>query len=185
MPFDCTPILDSPTQFSGIDGKGGEIRVFRIAAPIRSSPIPDWYMSREAVNTATAVLIRARELIADERHWCKGTLARGWFDVPVPVQSRSARRFCTIGAIHRAGRELGFPVGDACSALEWQTIRTIPYWNDARRRTHAEVIAALDAAIATLEFNTRFVALLDHAAEMRVGCPTDDTQRAAMASLDE
>jgi len=56
-----------------------------------------------------------------------------------------------MGAIERAGRELAFPTENACSALEWQTIRTIPYWNDARRRTHAEIVAALDAAIATLD----------------------------------
>jgi hypothetical protein len=70
--------------------------------------------------------------------------------VPVPIHSRFARRFCAIGAIYRAGRDLGLPVDGACSALEWQTVRTIPYWNDGRRRTHAEVIAAFDAAIVAL-----------------------------------
>jgi len=151
MPFDCTPVIDPPKKCSVIGGNGVEIRILCLAAPTKSSPIPNWYLRREAVDTATAVLTRAREIISDERRWCKGTLARGWFDVPVPVQSRFARRFCAMGAIERAGRELGFPTENACSALEWQTIRTIPYWNDARRRTHAEIVAALDAAIATLD----------------------------------
>ena len=51
----------------------------------------------------------------------------------------------------RAGRRLGLPVNDARRALEWQTVRPIPDWNDERRRTHGEVIAAFDAAIATLD----------------------------------
>jgi len=151
MPFDCTPVIDPPKQLSVIGGNGVERRILRFAPPTRSGPIPDWYMRRGAVETATAVLTRARETISNERRWCKGTLARGWLDVPVPVHSRFARRFCAIGAIERAGRVLGLPVEDACNALEWQTIRTIPYWNDARRRTHAEVVAAFDAAIARLD----------------------------------
>ena len=152
MPFDCTPVIDPPKQFSPIAGTGVEVRFVSItAATTTHSRARCWYMSREAVATATAVLSRARHLISDERRWCKGTLARGWLDVPVPIHSRLARRFCAIGAIYRAGRELGLPVGDACGALEGQTIRTIPYWNDGRRRTHAEIIAAFDAAIATLD----------------------------------
>ena len=152
MPFDCTPVIDPPKQFSLIAGSGVEVRFVSITAPTTThNPTRYWYMGREAVATAAAVLTKARDLISDERRWCKGTLARGWFDVPVPVQSRFARRFCAMGAIERAGRELGFPTENACSALEWQTIRTIPYWNDARRRTHAEIVAALDAAIATLD----------------------------------
>ena len=148
MPFDCTPVSDPLKQFSLIDGSGVEVRFLSITAPTTTPSCPRyWYMSREAVATAAAVLTKARDLISDERRWCKGTLARGWLDVPVTIQSRFARRFCAIGAIYRAGRELGLPVADACSALEWQTVRTIPYWNDARRRTHADVVAAFDAAI--------------------------------------
>ena len=151
MPFDCTPIVDPPKQLSAVvDGDGVRTRILRIATATRCRPIAAWYESGDAIRNAAAVLTRARDLISDERYWCKGTLARGWFDVPVPVQSRFARRFCAIGAIERAGRELGLPTENACSALEWQTIRSIPYWNDARRRTHAEVVAAFDAAIVAL-----------------------------------
>ena len=151
MPFDCTPVIDPPKQFSLIAGSGVEVRFVSITAPTTThSPTRYWSMSGEAVATATAVLSKARDLISEERRWCKGTLARGWLDVPVPIHSRFARRFCAIGAIYRAGRDLGLPVDGACSALEWQTVRTIPYWNDGRRRTHAEVVAAFDAAIVAL-----------------------------------
>ena len=152
MPFDGTPVIEPPKQFSLIAGSGVEVRFLSITAPTTTpSCTRCWYMSREAVASATAVLTKARDLISHERRWCKGTLARGWLDVPVPIQSRFARRFCAIGAIYRAGRELALPVGDACSVLEWQTVRTIPYWNDGRRRSHADVVAAFDAAIATLD----------------------------------
>src|ERR1051326_4223583 len=143
MPFDGTPVIEPPKQFSLIAGSGVEVRFLSITAPT-TTPSRDHYrnISREAAPTATAVLTKARDLISDDRRWCKGTLARGWLDVPVSIHSRFARRFCAIGAIYRAGRELGLPVADACSALERQTVRTIPYWNDGGRRRHADVLAA-------------------------------------------
>ena len=90
---------------------------------------------------------RSRELISDERRWCKRSFAFTWLEIPVPVGSRYARRFCALGAIIRAGRELGLPVDDASRALEWQTVRPVIDWNDDKLRTRAEVVAAFDAAI--------------------------------------
>ena len=54
----------------------------------------------------------------------------------------------------RAGRELGLPVKEASKALEWQTVRPVPDWNDDARRTHADVIATFDSAIAALDRST-------------------------------
>ena len=51
----------------------------------------------------------------------------------------------------RAGRELGLQVKDAERALKRQTVSGIAGWNDAAERTHAEVIAAFDAAIEALD----------------------------------
>src|ERR1700716_2922195 len=73
-------------------------------------------------------------------------LSPGW-TFPVPVGSRYARRFCALGAIIRAGRDLGLPVENASRALEWQTVRPVIEWNDDKLRTHAEVVAGFDAAI--------------------------------------
>jgi hypothetical protein len=56
-----------------------------------------------------------------------------------------------MGAIRRAGRELGLPTRNAFHALEWQTVRPILDWNDDRHRTHAQVVTAFDAAIVALE----------------------------------
>src|SRR5438067_179058 len=96
---------------------------------------------------ATAVLLRARQLLAVERHWGKGSFARSWLDIPGPARSVLAQRYCALGAIMRAGRELGLPTEAACKALELQTGVPIADWNDDRLRTHSEVTAAFDAAI--------------------------------------
>jgi len=50
----------------------------------------------------------------------------------------------------RAGRELSVPVQDACIALEWQVGRQVQDWNDDASRTHADLVAAFDDAIAAL-----------------------------------
>jgi hypothetical protein len=153
MPFDCTPVIDRPKQVSttGVDTPG--ISVIARSRAVLPRPIPPWYMNRkpERIDAAVAVLARAREIISDERHWCKRSFAVAWLDLPVHVGSRYARRFCALGAIKRAGRELWLPVKDAKRALEWQTVRPVADWNDDKARTHAEVVAAFDAAIATLD----------------------------------
>jgi hypothetical protein len=151
MPFDCTPILEKQVSFAAGASLGFGINS-RLPEPIRFRSLPPWYVSRrpECVDAAVAVLSRARELISDERRWCKRAFAVAWLDVPVHAGSRFARRYCALGAIKRAGRELGLPVDDANRALEWQTIIPVADWNDDRRRTHAEVVIAFDAAIAAL-----------------------------------
>src|SRR5947209_20319732 len=154
MPFDCTPVIDPPKQIpnTGVDALGISV-IARSTGPVRPRPIPPWYVNRQAesVDAALAVLSRARELISDERRWCKRAFAVAWLDIPVHAGSRFARRYCALGAIKRAGRELGLPVDDANRALEWQTIIPVAGWNDARKRTHAEVVVAFDAAIAALD----------------------------------
>jgi hypothetical protein len=114
-------------------------------------PLPHCYLPQNRINAAVAVLARARALIAEEQRWCKRSFARAWFDIPVPVHSRFARRFCALGAIRRAGRELRVSTQDASNALRWQTVLPVPDWNDDTRRTHAEVVVAFDAAIAALD----------------------------------
>jgi hypothetical protein len=154
MPFDCTQVIDQPKQVSIAEVNALGISALSPAAvTVRSRPIPAWYLGRppRSTDAAVAVLTRARELISDERRWCKRAFAVTWLDLPVPVGSRYARRFCALGAIMRAGRELRLPVDDASRALEWQTVIQVADWNDDKVRTHAEVIAAFDAAIAPLD----------------------------------
>ena len=152
MPFDCT--IESPKQ-SHLDASNvPDLAIHRRSDPFNVRPIRAWHATRrpESIGTSIAVLVRARQLIADEWRWCKGAFARSWLSIPVPADWVLARRFCALGAIRRAGRELQLRTPEACMALEWQTIgRPIHDWNDDPKRTHAEVISAFDRAIAALE----------------------------------
>jgi hypothetical protein len=153
MPFDCTPIIDTSDRSTVVDGDFRSLRtVSWTAATVRTRPMPGWHVSRRLGCTAEtlAVLVRARALLSDERRWCKGSFARSWLDIPVPSRSVFAQRYCALGAIMQAGRELGLPTKEACKALEWQTVIPVADWNDNRLRTHAEVIAVFDAATAQL-----------------------------------
>jgi len=157
MPFDCTPVIDQTKQIpdAAVAALGLTV-IARSTGPVRSRPLPPWYVNRqpESVDAAVAVLSRARVLISDERRWCKRAFAFTWLDIPVTVTSRYARRFCALGAIKRAGRDLRLPVDNASRALEWQTVRPVIDWNDDKLRTHAEVVAAFDAAIDALAVMT-------------------------------
>src|SRR3979490_1933681 len=105
MPFDCAPIIDAPKSLPAL---AGDVQ-FRTNPPkpdaIVVRLIPAWHASRrpECVGDTLAVLTGARALLADERRWCKGSFARGWRDLPVSVGWFSARRYCALGAIMRAG----------------------------------------------------------------------------------
>jgi hypothetical protein len=150
MPFDCSPNAYFPKQ---LPAAGDETPGFgtnpAIAQTVQAKPFPAWILNsqRECAGDTLAVLVRARELIADERRWCQRSFARSWLDIPVPVGSALVRRYCALGAIKRAGLELGLPADKARSAIKQQTVRSVADWNDDPLRTHAEVLAAFDACI--------------------------------------
>jgi hypothetical protein len=158
MPFDGTPVANAPKRLYAV---GSDLLHFGTtptppAYTATSRPIPAWHSSRrpEYVGDTLAVLARAQELIADERRWCRRSFALSWFNVPVSPHSAAARRYCALGAVMHASRKLGSPVEQARNALEWQTARPVQDWNDDPLRTHAEVVAAFDAAIAALHCTT-------------------------------
>ena len=66
----------------------------------------------------------------------------------MPVGSIVARRYCAVGVIMRAARELSVSAEDACVALEWQVGRPVQDWNHDPLQTHAGIIAGFDGAIA-------------------------------------
>ena len=157
MPFDSTSVTGDLKQLCTAENAALHLSTGRqTAEAVVIRPIPAWHssMHSEQIGNTLRVLVRARELIVDERRWCRRAFARGWGGIPVPVQSLAARRFCAVGAIRRAGRELGLSVNDARGALEWQTVCPAQDWNDAPARTHRDVLAAFDAAIVTLESAT-------------------------------
>jgi hypothetical protein len=157
MPFDCTPSTYFPKQ---LPAEGDDIPSFGTnpgkVDTVQAKPVPASVLNRQLECTADtlAVLARARELIAEERRWCQRSFARSWLDIPVPVRSALVRRYCALGAITRAGLELGLPADEARSAIKRQTVRSVADWNDDPLRTHADVLAAFDACIATIYGST-------------------------------
>src|SRR3954468_22815037 len=153
MPFDATPVNEHPRRLLALNPSllaFGAMPQSSEAAGFR--PVPAWHSARdpERVGETIGVLARGRELIADERRWCRRSFARGWGVIPVSAKSTVAQRFCALGAIMRAAHELDLQVVEARTALEWQTGRPIQDWNDDPVRRHAEVMARFDAAIAAL-----------------------------------
>ena len=98
-------------------------------------------------------LRRARALIADPQTWTKGTAARAADGSKCNARDDTAVMFCMVGAVARSTFKPGHftaayhhlrdstPGATAYGALE--------AWNDAKHRTHADVLHALDEAIAT------------------------------------
>src|SRR5947207_10158922 len=153
MPFDATPIGQAET-ISTFNRAAFDVSArFVITDNPRLMPIPPWQSSLhpERVGGTLRVLMRARELLADEQRWCRRTYARGWRGIPVPVQSAGAHRFCALGAIMRAGGELELPIGDAHSVLEWQTARPVQDRHDDPLPSHRDVLGAFGACITPLD----------------------------------
>src|SRR5262245_15593405 len=97
------------------------------------------------------VLERARALIADERHWCPGELARDAMGSPVSPIDRSARQRCALGALVAAAQQF---IGDPDLAHHLATTAMRPlvgataltHINDSEG--HAAVLDLFDLAIA-------------------------------------
>lgn len=147
MPFDCAPIIENKRATIGeaalVSGRAfGNTEPIKVR-PMRSSPSK---RGGNGVNSIVAVLVRARALIEDERRWCQGSFAR-CYRFAVPFSSMFARRFCAIGAVMRASRQLMLRAEDACMALQSGIGRAVEDWNDDPKRTHAEVLALFDATI--------------------------------------
>jgi hypothetical protein len=96
------------------------------------------------------VLVAARKLIEKPENWCQHGYALADDDDGTSPLNKRAVKWCMAGACYRAaGRPVHFSDPDAIKLLERITSANwIPDWNDAPDRTHAEVLAAFDKAIA-------------------------------------
>jgi hypothetical protein len=99
------------------------------------------------------IIERAKELIQDERHWCRGYLGMDASrDAADPTSSEAVRR-CALGALIAAAYQL---TNDRCWAYELalNALRplcgsnTVVLTND--HRGHAAVLALFDEAMAAL-----------------------------------
>lgn len=88
-------------------------------------------------------LIAVRELLSDPNRWCQRSME---------CNRKGVIAYCLTGAMSQIGIDdiFGYERRRAMNVafkkhngLDY----TIPFWNDAPERTHAEVIAALDVTI--------------------------------------
>jgi hypothetical protein len=98
----------------------------------------------EGAVTTAGVLREARGLIDTPEKWIKG-----WFHCD------DGGRYCVLGAVYEGARKLGaegltYRAVDALGhAIFGRPVDcSISAWNDALERTHADVLAAIDTAIA-------------------------------------
>jgi hypothetical protein len=97
------------------------------------------------------IVERARALIADEQHWCRGLLAQDVSGASVLATSASAVRRCGLGAVIAAAYQLANDY-DAANELAHNALRphygisTLVHVNDMRG--HAAVLALFDEVIA-------------------------------------
>jgi hypothetical protein len=99
------------------------------------------------------VIEKARALIEEERHWCRGELARDMDASSVcPTDSRAERR-CALGALIAAAYEL---TNDSRRAHELAISAVRPLYGSATLvnvndvRGHAAVLALLDEVLAAI-----------------------------------
>jgi hypothetical protein len=94
---------------------------------------------------------RARDLIADEQHWCRRHLAEDMNGVSVSPTSASAVKHCGLGAVIAAAYQLTHDF-DAAHQLAQEVLgahyraATLMHVNDTRG--HAAVLALFDEVIA-------------------------------------
>ncbi len=93
----------------------------------------------------------ARALIADERHWCRGNLARDLNGEEVCPTAASAVKRCALGALIAAAYELTHDF-DAAHDLAFKALR--PQWGTSTLvrvndiTGHTAVLALFDEVIA-------------------------------------
>lgn len=99
-------------------------------------------------NKVVEVLRTAKRLLADPTHWGQGSCGSNkTADLPAGTN-------CVMTAIRAAGIGLDLPRRKATNAFGAVTTGSrfgITLWNDDKKRTHADVMAAFDRAIAKAE----------------------------------
>jgi len=113
----------------------------------------------DSIPTAAGYLHLAREIIADEKNWCKEYFAVDSKGEEIWGNDPKACSWCIGGALSRAFREgrdcleKRRAVSMALDAVydQLQQDELLTKWNDAPERTHAEVLKLLGVALTSLE----------------------------------
>jgi hypothetical protein len=107
--------------------------------------MPNAHLKNPAmVLKARSVLLAAHDLLSDPSRWTQGTVARDGRDESVPTTDPSAEKFCAIGAIERAAREMRF------YGLESHTVQCLAnelMQSDLRRHEHTASIPEVNDTV--------------------------------------
>jgi hypothetical protein len=99
--------------------------------------------------TPLEALVAARTLISDPGRWAQGTYAKDTNGRSVWPDSAEACCWCSVGALNRTHASTQIRV-EAAHALGETVKQSVVDFNDRIETTHADVLAAFDAAIARL-----------------------------------
>lgn len=95
--------------------------------------------------TPREILVAARERVA--KGWSKRSYARDVTGQPCGYGSGAAVSFCALGAIYASADDLIAEITAVQTLRQTLGVRSIPEFNDDRKTTHADVLAAFDKAI--------------------------------------
>lgn len=107
--------------------------------------------------TTLEILKAARELISVPERWTQGAYARDNQGAPCATTSDEATCFCVRGAVRRVSYSPFVNINFAARIAAYKALEEagedgrLACWQDAPERTHAEVLARFDTAIARLE----------------------------------
>ena len=103
--------------------------------------------------TPAQLLRDARALIATPERWTQGTFARDAAGRRTYTWADDACRWCAFGAVIASAGKDNDPLVDPAVALLSKAVgwRDLTLWNDYPNRTHRDILAGLDRAIALAE----------------------------------
>lgn len=103
------------------------------------------------ITKPSEALRAARKLIEPEGAWTQGVFARDNMGQQTPFHGQHAVCWCVLGACNRVCM-YDFELRKKCQDfLDFIVERDVVAYNDNRRRTHAEVLDALNRAAALAE----------------------------------
>lgn len=102
------------------------------------------------MRSTAEILTAARGLICTPDRWVQGDGATDSLGNSVSMRHPSATCRCTLFAILTvgSGAEAGLAIDTLRQVIDLPEDVSLPEWNDTPGRTHADVMAAFDAAIA-------------------------------------
>jgi hypothetical protein len=107
--------------------------------------------STTQIMTTNAILRAGRAKMPTPQQWTRGCSARDALGLMIRAESPDAIAFCMAGAIYAVSPSTNAYLLARMALIVVTKTVNVSSWNDNPGRTHAEVIAVYDAAIAATE----------------------------------